>query len=174
GAVAAQEGRGRVAAVLGCLDVQVEEPREGAVDRVDLGEVDRVAQSAEAFDVGVREGERGRGAQRRPRLAVEIHPRGHRSEGRCRRRGGHASILPEFSVRVRESYVAGAKPASSARTAVASWPGAVPEPLGASGTAPVSSASTQPCTWVHAAAASTAGSTSAKRGSVSTAAIRSR
>ena len=76
----------------GRLDVQVEQPGDRSVDDVDLGQVDGVAEAGEAFDVGVRERQRGRGGEPRPRVAVEVDVGGRRRDrgaaGRVDRRCG--------------------------------------------------------------------------------------
>src|SRR5690606_31453750 len=78
------------------LHVEVEQARQGAVDRVDLGQVDRVAEPAQALDVVVGQRQRGGRRQAAPRRTVEVHVGRGRGEGeqvlaelRARELGNH-------------------------------------------------------------------------------------
>jgi hypothetical protein len=57
----------------GRADVEDEQPRQGQVDLLDLGEVDPVTEAAQACEVGVVEVERVVLTQPRPGGPVELH-----------------------------------------------------------------------------------------------------
>jgi hypothetical protein len=57
--------------LLGGGHVQVEQARERQIDRPHLVEVDAIVDATQRFEVGLAHRQRGRGAQRRPLLAVE-------------------------------------------------------------------------------------------------------
>ena len=70
--VLAQERARRRVQAAGGLDVQVEQTGDRPVDRVDLGQVDRVAETGEALHVRVGQGQRGGRGEPRPGVAVQV------------------------------------------------------------------------------------------------------
>ena len=53
-------------------DVQIQQPRDRQVDRLDFGERHALVEALELGEIGFAERERRRGAQPRPRGAIEI------------------------------------------------------------------------------------------------------